>query len=222
MCFCQLFDCDTAKQRFYRTKSTSAFAEPLDLDLDAHRLIVLQLAQRLRWLRTRILCHIEGPCWICVRPMLRDDFGVQMPEKDCYVEHLRRKHTKTMMKLKPRVEDMWSRTLTINGFSKAFSMTGLSAALKRYGQSFIWAIAAFCSYCLPQNCTLISTPIASCCTLTGYRLGYLAAQKDIVKAVSKLQSQCLGSFGVLVLESLPWSPVLYSKHISNTLRGRAL
>lgn len=48
----------------------------------------------------------------------------QMPEKDCYVEHLRRTHTKTMMKLKPRVEDMWSRTLTINGFSKAFSMTG--------------------------------------------------------------------------------------------------
>lgn len=35
-------------------------------------------------------------------------------------------------------------------------------------------------------------------TLTGYRLGYLAAQKDIVKAVSKLQSQitsCASSIG---------------------------
>jgi len=41
---------------------------------------------------------------------------------------------------------MWDRTLTINGFSKAFSMTG-------------------------------------------YRLGYLAAPKPIVQAVSKLQSQ---------------------------------
>lgn len=53
------------------------------------------------------------------------------------------------------LKDMWSRTLTINGFSKAFSMTG-------------------------------------------YRLGYLAAQKDIVKAVSKLQSQitsCASSIG---------------------------
>ena len=28
--------------------------------------------------------------------------------------------------------------------------------------------------------------------MAGYRLGYLAARKDIVKAVSKLQSQCLG------------------------------
>lgn len=44
------------------------------------------------------------------------------------------------------LKDMWERTLTINGFSKAFSMTG-------------------------------------------YRLGYLAAPKDIVKAASKLQSQ---------------------------------
>jgi len=44
------------------------------------------------------------------------------------------------------LQDMWQRTLTINGFSKAFSMTG-------------------------------------------YRLGYLAAPKEIVKAASKLQSQ---------------------------------
>jgi len=44
------------------------------------------------------------------------------------------------------LKDMWERTLTINGFSKAFSMTG-------------------------------------------YRLGYLAAPKEIVKAASKLQSQ---------------------------------
>ncbi|CAE7334507.1 PPA-AT, partial [Symbiodinium necroappetens] len=43
------------------------------------------------------------------------------------------------------LKDMWERTLTINGFSKAFSMTG-------------------------------------------YRLGYLAAPKEIVKAASKLQS----------------------------------
>jgi len=53
------------------------------------------------------------------------------------------------------LKDMWSRTLTINGFSKIFSMTG-------------------------------------------YRLGYLAARKDIVKAVSKLQSQitsCASSIG---------------------------
>eukprot|EP00439_Symbiodinium_sp_Y106_P033009 s830_g3.t4 len=47
------------------------------------------------------------------------------------------------------LKDMWERTLTINGFSKAFSMTG-------------------------------------------YRLGYLAAPKEIVKAASKLQSQRLG------------------------------
>ena len=149
----------------------------------------------------------------------------QMPEKDCYVEHLRRTHTKTMIKLKPRVEDMWSRTLTINGFSKAFSMTGhLSCTETLWSTLHLsnCSILPFCSYCLPQNCTVISTHIASCCTLTGYRLGYLAAQKDIVKAVSKLQSQFLGSFGVLVLESLRWFPVLYSKHISNTLRGRAL
>lgn len=44
------------------------------------------------------------------------------------------------------LEGMWERTLTINGFSKAFSMTG-------------------------------------------YRLGYLAAPKPIVQAASKLQSQ---------------------------------
>eukprot|EP00931_Biecheleriopsis_adriatica_P118472 TRINITY_DN93876_c0_g1_i1.p1 TRINITY_DN93876_c0_g1~~TRINITY_DN93876_c0_g1_i1.p1 ORF type:complete len:413 (-),score=110.64 TRINITY_DN93876_c0_g1_i1:220-1458(-) len=52
-------------------------------------------------------------------------------------------------------EDMWDRTLTINGFSKAFSMTG-------------------------------------------YRLGYLAAPKEIVKAAGKLQSQitsCASSIG---------------------------
>ncbi|CAK9083456.1 Bifunctional aspartate aminotransferase and glutamate/aspartate-prephenate aminotransferase (PhPPA-AT) [Durusdinium trenchii] len=53
------------------------------------------------------------------------------------------------------LKDMWNRTLTINGFSKAFSMTG-------------------------------------------YRLGYLAAPKEIVKAASKLQSQitsCASSIG---------------------------
>jgi len=44
------------------------------------------------------------------------------------------------------LDGMWERTLTINGFSKAFSMTG-------------------------------------------YRLGYLAAPKPIVQAASKLQSQ---------------------------------
>ncbi|CAJ1332563.1 unnamed protein product [Effrenium voratum] len=53
------------------------------------------------------------------------------------------------------LKDMWERTLTINGFSKAFAMTG-------------------------------------------YRLGYLAAPKEIVKAASKLQSQitsCASSIG---------------------------
>lgn len=63
------------------------------------------------------------------------------------------------------LEGMWDRTLTINGFSKAFSMTG-------------------------------------------YRLGYLAAPKPIVQAASKLQSQitsCAASVaqhaGIAALES---------------------
>ena len=54
-----------------------------------------------------------------------------------------------------KLTDMWSRTLTVNGFSKAFSMTG-------------------------------------------YRLGYLAARQDIVKVTGKLQSQitsCASSVG---------------------------
>ena len=114
----------------------------LDLEDDAHWTSIGVFGLRLRWPRTRILCHIEGPCWICLRvsvcnmlqPMLRHEFSVQMPEKDGHVE----KHTKTMMTLKPRVEDMWSRTLTINGFSKAFSMTGHLSCTDT-----LWSILSF-------------------------------------------------------------------------------
>ena len=65
---------------------------------------------------------------------------------------------------------MWERTLTINGFSKAFSMTG--------------GLAATCSDRVSKQ--------SQSQALAGYRLGYLAAPKEIVKAASKLQSQKLG------------------------------
>lgn len=92
------------------------------------------------------------------------------------------------------VEDMWDRTLTINGFSKAFSMTGPLIRLD-------WHLNRRVALSLPALHTFLCN--AECRTMTGYlygtsefdlgyRLGYLAAPKDVVKAVSKLQSQCLG------------------------------
>ena len=43
-----------------------------------------------------------------------------------------------------------------------------------------------------NNGPIVCSGVIVCPYLTGYRLGYLAAPKDIVKAASKLQSQRLG------------------------------
>ena len=88
---------------------------------------------RLRWVGACIICHIEGL------------FGRASVSANCCVTIV----SKPVMK---PVEDMWSRTLTVNGFSKAFSMTGRS----RMQWVLLYHVVSFwpedllktCSFCL--------------------------------------------------------------------------